>query len=50
MGELGRDQEVHEVVLPKFSKEYKDAMAIKGEEVLTLSPRRKRDAKNVREH
>ena len=38
MGELGQFQEVHEVVVPKFSGEYKHAVVIEGEEVLTLRP------------
>ena len=39
MGELGHDQEVHEVALPIFSEEYKDAAeVIVGEEALTLRP------------
>ena len=40
MVELGQYKEVHQVVLPNISEEYKDAMVIEEEEVPTLSPRR----------
>ena len=36
MGELGQYKEVREEVLPKFIKEFTEAMAMKEEEVLTL--------------
>ena len=38
MVDLGQFQEVHEVVLPNISEEYKGAMVIEEEEVLTLLP------------
>ena len=38
MGEVGEHQEVHDVVVPKFSREYKHALVSEEEEVLTLRP------------
>ena len=35
-GELERYKEVHEIVFPKFDKEYTEACVIEGEEVQTL--------------
>ena len=45
MGELGQYEEVQEV-----SEEYKDAVEIEGEEILTHRPRTNRNTKNVRKH
>ena len=36
VGELGRCDEVHEIVLPKFNKEFMDGYVTEGEGVLTL--------------
>ena len=36
VGELGRHKEVHDIVLPRFDKEYANACVIEGEEVPTL--------------
>ena len=38
MYELEWHKEVHEIVLPKFDKEYKEACVTEGGEVLTLCP------------
>ena len=46
MSELGQFLEVHEVVLPKSSEEFKDATIIEGEEVLTLSPGEQEERRN----
>ena len=49
-GELRQYKEVDEVVLPKYSDEYKDAKVMEGEEVLTLRPEERGTQKTVCKH
>ena len=50
MGELVWYNEVHEIVLPKFDKEYTEACVIEGEDVLTLRFEEKRNRETLCKH
>ena len=50
MGELGQFEEVHEVVLPKFSKEFLRFNGKRRSRGSDSSPRRNKNARNVRKY